>query len=489
MKTGVALVLEQDFVTCQNLVATIVSGESGAYQTGANEALRTTVENRKGRITIEATLTDLATQRNRQVLRVEGLSSADLVSPLNDLAKRLNNGATSFSAKNAGALQAFTGAVESSNLERRIQSLEASIRADPTFGLAYAALAETLTEAGKDSAPVLAAAASHRNSFTPVDRARFDAIAARISHAPLAKQEQAARAVLHLAPNQVDELAALGSIEFLRGDANGGQRLLSRALELKPQNQNLRQQLALGLLETKRFAEAEKILLGIDNNPGILPALAICIYLEGDVNRADVVFNRFLSMRAPTDPLTPLFGATWLALSGRAAKAIDSLQGANFSNPAARSLAFSQTAVWQLMQGDVAGAKRSAASASEIDRRPASFAALALLLTRGDTTAAQWGEQVNAFPVNDQAKQTLLGYGYFLNRHYAEAAQAWQQILDRSGGADLRARTMLVASLDGAGTAAEAQKILVEPFVPDFGDLYAAVSFDEMHRLLSVGVR
>ncbi len=245
----------------------------------------------------------------------------------------------------------------------------------------------------------------------------------------------------------------------------------------------------MGLLETRRFADAEKILLGIDNNANILPALAVCIFLEGDVNRADIVFNRYLSLRPPNDPVAPLFRATWLAISGRTAKGIDSLQSANFTDAGLRSLALSQTAVWQLMQGDVAGAKKSAASASQIDRRPASFAALALLLTRGDVSTAQWRGQVDAFPVNDQLRQTLLGYGYFLNRHYAEAAQLWQQILERSGGGDLRARAMLAASLDGAGKAGEAQKILVEPFVPDLGDLYAAVSFDQMHRLLSVGVR
>ncbi len=483
------MILEQDFVTCRNLVAAIASGESGAYRMGASEALRTTVENRDGRISIEATVTDLATQRNRQVIRVEGPSSGGLLSPVNALAKRLNDRATYFAVKNTQALQAFTAAVESPNLEGRIQSLQASIQADPSFGLAYAALAETLAESGKDAGPLLAAAASHRSSFTPVDGARFDAIAARILHAPLAKQEQAAGAVLELAPNQVDALAALGSVGFLRGDAVEGERAFSRALDLSPGNANLRQQLAVGLLETRRFADAEKILVGIDNNPGILPALAVCIFLEGDVNRADTVFSRYLSLRPPNDPLTPLFGATWLAVSGRAAKAIDSLQSTNFNNPGLRSLALSQMAVWQLMNGDRAAAAKSAAAATQIDRRPASFAALALLLTRGDTSVGQWRDQVNAFTANDQVRETVLGYGYFLNRHYAEAAQVWQQILDRSGGGDLRARAMLAASLNGAGRAGETQKLVVEPFVPDFGDLYAAVSFDQMHRFLSVGVR
>lgn len=486
MKAAVPLVLEQDFITSKNVVARMVNGDSGAYQMAAGEVLRTTLESRGGRISIEATLTDVATQRNRQVIRVEGPFSAGLLSPVNALAKRLNDGATNFSTQNERALEIFTAAAETSNLERRIQLLNDAIHADPAFGLAYLALLETRAQAGQDTRALIATAASQRSSFRPVDRVRFDAMAARLSHAPLTAQEKAASAVLQLAPNQLDALAALGSERFLAGDGLSGERLFRQALELSPGNPNLRQQLALGLLETRRFAEAEKVFVGIDNNPAILPELAVCIFLEGDTNRADIVFNRYLSLRPANDPFSTLFRATWLAISGRTTKAVDSVEAAKFTDSGLGSLALSEAAMWQLMAGDRAAATRTATEAFRLDARPASFAAVALLVTRANEPAAQWRAQVSASALNEQTRQTVLAYGFFLNHDYTEAAQMWQQIVASSGGVELRARAMLAASLADAGRAADAQKVLVEPFVPDFGDLYAAISFNEMRKFLKL---
>jgi tetratricopeptide (TPR) repeat protein len=488
MSTAVPLALEQDLLTCKNVMAHVARDESGAYQIGATEVLRTTVENRNGRIRIQGTVTDLATQRNRQVFRIEGSSSGGLLPSVNALATRLNDGATYFSTKNDLALRAFVGAAETSDFRTRIGMLDQAIRVDPSFGLAYLALADTLAQARQDSAPLVAIAASHRSSFTPLDRVRYDLVSARLSHAPLSKQEQAARAILQIAPNDLDALAALGSARFLTGDRTAGQQALNRALELSPGNLNLRQQLAQGLLETRRFADAEKVLLRIDNNPAVLPALATCILLEGDVNRADVVFNRYLALRPPNDRLAPIFRATWLAISGRAAKAIDGLQSANFDDPALRSLAESQIAILQLMVGDSAAAKRSAGLAAQLDKRPLSFGAVTLLITHGGDSAASWRDQVSALGLREQPAQIVLGYGFFLNHHYDEAAGIWQQILLRSGGADLPARAMLSASLERQGRAADARNVLVQPFVPDFNDLYAAVPFNEMRRLLNLQV-
>ena len=484
MSTAVPLALEQDFLTSKDVVARIARDESSAFQLGAGEVLRTTMENRSGRIWIQATVTELATQRNREVVRVEGPSSSGLLPPVNALAARLSNGAIGFSTKNEPALQAFVAAAETSNGQTRIGMLNQAIRSDPAFGLAYLALADTLAQSGQDAAPVLAAAASHRSSFTRLDRVRYDLIAARLSHARLARQQQAARAVLQVAPNDVDALAALSSAQFLVGDGAAGQQSLHRALDLSPGNINLQQQLALGLLETRQFTHAEKAFSAINNNPAVLPALATCILLEGDLNRADVVFNRYLGLRSPNDNFAIVLRATWLAISGRVAKAIEALQSARFDEPALRSLAHSQIAILQLMMGDTAGAQRSATLAAGLDKRPLSLGALTLLITHGDQPAARWRDQVMAFGLREQAAQVVLGYGFFLNRHYAEAASIWQQIVQRSGGTDLPARTMLSASLQGQGRAADARSVLVQPFVPDFNDLYAAVPFNEMRHLL-----
>ena len=47
---------------------------------------------------------------------------------------------------------------------------------------------------------------------------------------------------------------------------------------------------------------------------------------------------------------------------------------------------------------------------------------------------------------------------------------------------------MLAGSLDRSGNSQGAKKVLVQPFVPEFGDLFAAVSFGEMRRLLNLQV-
>lgn len=480
------LALQQDLVTSRNVVVGIVSDDSGAYQLGAGAVVRTTVENRDGRISIAGTIVDPATQQIRQVVRVQAPSSGGLLPAVNELAKRLNAEATYYSTKSERALRAFTSAAETPNLQNRIVMLENAIAADPAFGLAYIALTEILAQTGQDPAPLLEKAASHLRSFTPVDRVRFNAVMARMSHAPLPQLEQATSAVVKIAPNQLDTLVTLASDRFLLGDADGGERALKRAVELSPGNANLRQQLAVGLLETKQFANAEKVFQSIDNNPSILPALSVCILLEGDVTRADVVFNRYLALRPPADPVTPIIRAEWLALSGRRPQALQLLQDTAFPNAGVRAIALSQTAIWQLMTNDRAAAERSAASAFQLSHQLGLFA---LLITKGNAPAAEWRDQVNTSGIKEQTKQVVLGYGFFLNGRYHEAVQVWSHILQQSGGTDLRARAMLASSMDRASDAADARKVLVEPFVPEFGDLYAAVSFDEMHRLLGVGVR
>ena len=484
-----ALVLAHNLATSTTIVPALVNAESGAYPLQASELLRTTVESRNGHIRFQAVVTDLSTQRNQQVIQVEQPVAGGFVLAANALAKQLDARATDFSTKSDRALQAFTGAVESANIQTRVQMLQQAIDADPGFGPAYIALLEVLAQSGQDPGPVLARAAREAGSFPAVDRARFTALRLRVLRAPLAKQEEAAREVLRLAPNDVETLAALGSIRFLAGDSRSGEQSLRRALESNPGNQNLQHQLAIGLLETRRFSDAEKVLSSLDSNPAVLPELATCILLEGDTRRADAVFGRYLALRPPTDPFATVFHASWLAISGRQKEAIDLLAGSSFSDPGLRSIALSQMSVWRLMTGDWKNAKQSAALASQIDRRPVSFAAIAALVSRSDESAGEWREQVQSSGLTEQAKQAVLGYGFFLAGRYPEAVQVWQQLSDQSGGADLRARTMLTASLERAGRRQEMEKLLVQPFVPELGDLYAAISFGQMHRLLGVRMR
>ena len=488
ISVALPLVLQEDLATSRTILASAANGESAAYQSGASEVLHTTIENRNGRIRIEAVFTDLHTQRNRNVLEIDGPSPAGLVGSINRLAKRIDEHASDFSTNSERALQAFTGAAESTQLQARVQMVREAASIDPAFGLAYIMWLEMAAQSAPQAiSGIMATAKNHVPSFTGLDRARFNTLAARLLHAPLPQQEASLRTLLQLAPNSVDALATLGSLRFLEGDPGSGGRLLGRALELSPGNTSIRQQLGQGLLEARRFSEAEQMFVGLDNNPASLPSLATCVLLEGDTTRADTIIERFIGSVANPD-LKTLFRDTWLAVSGQSGKAIAGVQTSTFENPMLRSIALSQLAMWQLMGKDAAGARKSATEAVRLDPRSVSFAAAAMLVTEGGRSVNEWRQMVDVSPIasDQQAKESVLGYGFFLNGRYSEAAQVWQQALDRSGGADLRARTMLAASFDRAGKRDDPRKVLVEPFVPEFGDLYAAVSFAEMRRLLQL---
>src|SRR5581483_302024 len=117
MRVAVPLILQEDLATSPSLIATAVNGESSAYETGASGVLRTTVETRQGRISVEAVITEMSTQQNREVIRVEGSSSNALLPSVNALAKRIDRRASDFSTKNDGALRAFTAGAQSANTE------------------------------------------------------------------------------------------------------------------------------------------------------------------------------------------------------------------------------------------------------------------------------------------------------------------------------------------------------------------------------------
>jgi Flp pilus assembly protein TadD len=287
--------------------------------------------------------------------------------------------------------------------------------------------------------------------------------------------------VLTVAPNDLDSLAVLGNNRFLLGDVRGGEEALNHALQLSPANENLENQLAMALLGAKRYADARKILARLEKNPASLPELASCLYLQGDTAGANAVVERFATTVSNAD-LRPVIRATWQAAVGDRPKAITAMENAQFTNKNIEALALSEAAVWRLMDKDFAGAQKTAARANAT---PSSFSTIATLLAESNASAGEWRKTVDAVPgANEQTKRPLLAYGFFLGGHYAEAAQVWQEVVNASGGTDARANVMLASALDREGKTAEARKIQIRPFVLELSDLYGAISFTEMRRML-----
>jgi cytochrome c-type biogenesis protein CcmH/NrfG len=482
LKIGVPMVLQHDLMTARRLFPSGVANEANAIQAGANQIVRTTVESRQGKIHVESTIVNAATQKTIGVNGADAPSVAQIIPALNALAKHIDSGASDFATKNPTALQAFASAASEANPQNRFQLFGKAAGLDPSFGLTFIAMLDMIGPSGEqNSKPFLDEAAKHRDAFTAYDKAKFDLVATRLKHSNTADQVKVAQAVLAVAPNDVDALAVLGNSRFLEGDVSGGEAALNHALQLNPSNQNLQNQLAMALLGAKRFADARKILARLDKNPASLPELASCLYLQGDTAGANAAIERFATTVTNTD-LRPVLRATWQAATDERPKAIAAMESAQFSNKNIQTLALSAAAVWRLVDKDYAGAQKTAARANAT---PSSFSTIASLLAGSHGPPAEWRKIVEAVPgANEQTKRPLLAYGFFLGGHYAEAAQVWQDVVNASGGTDARANAMLASALDRAGKTAEARKIQVRPFVLELSDLYGAISFTEMRRML-----
>jgi cytochrome c-type biogenesis protein CcmH/NrfG len=484
MKLGVPVVLQQDLLPTRFTAPLLAGSETNLGETGAQDILRTKIDDHQGKLHIEATVVDVATQKTTSTEEEEASSTATLIPALDKLAKRIDSDAEDFSTRNTEALKSLASAAEQRDPQKRRELLQNALTTDPNFGLGYFLLLEMTARLGQNVVkPILDEAQTHRAAFTPYDRARLDLISLQLSRAPISQRTAAAEALLKVAPNDIDGLSVVSGIHFRNGDVNGAVEAINRAIDLNPGNPNLKGQLAEGLVENKKLADAEKVLVKFDKNPGALAELAIVILLEGDVPRANQTAERFFAT-VPNPDYQLLLRASWTELTGDRAKAIALAEGGKFTNPAIHGLALSEATVWRLMNKDFAGAKQTADLAAQLDNHPSAIGTVSGLLVSGSEPPEDWRKKVEGAPLTPVMKQPILAYGFFLNGHYNEAVAEWRKVLDASEGSDLRARAMLAASLDRNGQSAEAQKIKVEPYLMgDFADIYGSVVFLEMRRL------
>lgn len=245
MGLAASFVLQQDLATVRDTVPLFAADSSGAYLAGATDLLRLTVERRGSNLRLAGALYNLATQRSTQTFEARSTMPDDLLTPLESVARQLAGpGQTvGFSTGNPAALQPFTAGAVTPNEQGRAEALSAALRLDPSFGLAHIALAETVGPSALEGVDP--------SRFTPLDRARWEALKLRLTNAPAARQMEAQRAILRLAPYNAEALATLGTLQFLNGDRAGGKRLLDQAISLNPAN------LALQVQRQRLLADAK----------------------------------------------------------------------------------------------------------------------------------------------------------------------------------------------------------------------------------------
>jgi hypothetical protein len=452
LRTAVPVILEYDLSTAKDLVATITSSDPGAYAVQATAVAAAMVEGGSSRFDLEIAMRDLATQRTSAVIKTS--AHAGIISVVDDAAKRIDADATPFPTHNEAALHAYIDAMGAREISVVIQRLQDAVHADPRFGAAQVALINAEARAGAaDLRTAITGATQYRNAFTPLDRARYDAAVCRATHAPLAKLEGTAVAILQVAPNDLDALSIAGSVSFLNGDAARGQLLLGRAFELSPGNPEVRMQLAVGSLEAKQFQRAEA-LFAKGSTPVEVVDRAVCVLLQGDVARANSVINGLLQAQMVAgNALAALSRAEWTAATGALQDALSLLRSTSWPTPQTQALARAHAAIW-----------------------------LALLNKTGDADLQIAGSG------SGPGSETLLAYQAFLRADYKSAEQHWRSLHNASGGADLRSRAMLASCLDHLGRTSEIAALKVEPFVPNLSgtDPFSVISFLEMRRLLQL---
>ncbi len=475
IRMAAPLVVAQDLSPSPGLIPTVVNSDSDVYRAGARQALRITIQEMGGRVSVDAVITDTATQRDVRTLVSHhlGAGGPDLIGQLNELAKTIDSAATEFSTRSESAFQLFSMGLSTAESQVKAQCMKEAIASDPSFGLAYVVLLQALGGGHHDETDAtLKRAEGHRDTFIPLDRARFDVLRGQLSRSSAEDQISASENLLKLAPNEPDALATLALALLRKGRQPDAEKAIGRALAIDAESASLRQSLANGLFENRQFARTEQVLRGIPSAPAILPQIAFCALLEGETKRADQTFDQFL--KSLTNPNSRAFlGASWQAYEGHLDEAIAQLQAARFTDPRLTILSRSQIVLWQLMTKHYQDAKAAAAGATPI----------AALLASGAPSAEAWLQRIDT-AADERSRDSLKGYGLYLYGFYGPAAEIWKAIYESSGGADLRAQTMLAASLRMAGKADQADKIPAQAFFPNFDDYYSALSFNALRSIL-----
>ncbi len=318
IRLALPLVLQEDLAASRDIVPFFAKDGSSAYEGHATEVLRTVVEDRNGKLQLTGTITDPQTQKNQQIIHVESDAGAGVPAVADQLAKRMDAHARQFPTRNLQALRAFTSAAATQDLSQRLQLLGEAVAADNNFGLAQIARVETAAQVAPQSLPAIIGEGTARHDrFAPLEQARWNALIARYSHAPLQQQTDALAAVLKIAPNNVDALGFLGVNRFLQGNGREGEQLLRQAMLLNPANINLPLQLANGLIESKRFNDAIAVLKPLGSSAAAIPALATAALLKGDIKEASAIFQNFIGLLPAGAPSANFLRSQWEALSTR----------------------------------------------------------------------------------------------------------------------------------------------------------------------------
>ena len=449
------------------LAAPGISAERpAALLAGVHEILYGRVSRAGTRLRLDAELFDNSRGKIVRALSATAPESQGVIPLADSLAKELATRVRTFETQIDRAMRDYCVGLESSDAHAAAEAFSRAVSADPNFGQAYLAWAQSAAaQNGRTEAErVLALASARGNTIPELERSRIALLAAELrgdttasmraletvaqldpSDAGLIRRlarekvrarryREAAETIkqaLTVQPDNPELWNDLGYAEMFAGDFTAAGTALDEYRRIQPDDPNALDSLGDVHFYFGQFASAEKYYResfekdhAFNGGAALLKA-AHARLRTGDIHGADALFNQYMDASGNAGPLQHLRRAEWQFLSGRRKLAVEQLEGYSRNLPAAAT-SFApqmnaQLALWELDMGDRARA-REFAQRAQGPRSPA--AAVARFLTEAPASPAEWRQRALELlprPEDAHARSLMLAYALLLQKDFADA--------------------------------------------------------------------
>jgi tetratricopeptide (TPR) repeat protein len=453
----------------------ISSEHTQAVAAGANRIVSGYVERVGGEIRVVATEEDVA---NGAALQVDSAEDPSYLGALGKLAREISPKARPLPTTNDNVVRLFATALDSAP-ETAEQDLEQAARLDPDFGPAWLALArieisrrdlsgasQVIDEARRHKLDALTAANLDLEDATlknepPIERVAVERRIATLSPADIALLRNVAQNEIEAgefaagaadwkkatdaSPDDPAVWNSLGYARSYAGDYPGALAALQEYARLRPADANPLDSMGDLNFSFRKFSQAAASYLQASakdpafQSYGDLYKASWAKFRAGDKAGADALFAKFRDARTKAhDPLIALPAADWLYRTGRPEEGVKMLRQAVAAagQTQLRPDGYTQLAIWDLLAGDRAKARKDAAAAGTAVSAPLLIVRFASLPS---APAAEWDARADRMlpgPAMAALRPLALGYALLLDGKRDAASQVWDQVMAQTRATD-----------------------------------------------------
>jgi tetratricopeptide (TPR) repeat protein len=451
-----------------------ISTEREAAQiAGATRVITGYVEKTSAGVRVTGTEEDLRTHKAlRSLMAVE----RDPVKAMTRLARGFSAKAAPPRISNEVALRLYFTSRELET-EKALPVLEQAVAAEPDFGEAWVALAETRRAQGDRAGAESTIAKAREQKLDKLDSAYLDFLAATLDGEQGGARLEALKRVSDLSPGDTVLLRSLAETEAGAGQFAAAAKSWRKLAEILPADADALNQLGYTLAWSGDYTGAVAAMneyarvRAADPNPldslgdvhymhrkftaaaqtylrnhakfpdfqggGDLYKAAWAQFMAGDKAGADATFAQFGKAREKVASF-PLVAADWLYRTGRTKEAATELRKsiATAGTPADKAAMYDEMAIFELLEGNRAAAENDARAAGS-PVTPGSF--LVRFCTLPTASAAEWEARAMRMvpaPAGAAIRSLAVGYALLLDGKKQEAIPVWKDLSEKAKATD-----------------------------------------------------